>query len=200
MPSNGSFWFGGSMGFPGFLYKKNTGVGGRLSTKMAPGGNTTCNGPTYIYNKFKPGGGGVGASSIANRRAKNRLATVCSGQKCFPCYTTLGQYSNYTHNPNGYVPCPAPTTTNTTTPVAITYTITYFGNGNTSGNPPVDGSSPYSSGSTLIILGNTGTLVQSGSAFDGWNTQPDGSGTAYQPGDTFIINTNTILYAVWLPL
>ena len=39
MPSNGSFWFGGSMDFPGFLYKKNTGVGARKSTKMAPGGN-----------------------------------------------------------------------------------------------------------------------------------------------------------------
>jgi hypothetical protein len=108
MPSNGSLWYGGSIGFPGFLYKKNTGVGTRRSTKMAAGGNTTCNGPTYIYNKYKPGGGGVGASSIANRRAKNRLATVCEGtnNKCFPCYNTLGQYSSYTANPNGFVPCP----------------------------------------------------------------------------------------------
>ena len=24
--------------------------------------------------------------------------------KCFPYYITLGQYSNYTHNPNGFVP------------------------------------------------------------------------------------------------
>jgi hypothetical protein len=107
MPSNGSFWYGRSTGFPGFLYKKNTGVGARKSTKMGPGGNTTCNNSTYLYNKYKPGTGGVGASTIANRRAKNRLATVCDTQKCFPCYTTLGQYSNYTHNPNGYIPCPS---------------------------------------------------------------------------------------------
>jgi uncharacterized repeat protein (TIGR02543 family) len=199
MPSNGSFWFGGgSMGFPGFLYKKNTGVGGRLSTKMAPGGNTTCNGPTYIYNKFKPGGGGIGASSIANRRAKNRLATICGPQnnKCFPCYTTLGQYSNYTHNPNGYVQCPVPTTTNTTTPVAITYSVTYNGNENTGGTAPVDGSSPYSPGSSVTIL-DDGSLVKSGYDFTGWNTATDGSGTNYSPGDTFIINANTILYAQW---
>jgi hypothetical protein len=104
--SYGSFWYGRSTGFPGFLYKKNNGVGARKSTKMGAGGNTTCNGYTYLYNKYKPGQGGVGASSTSNRRAKNRLATVCDGQKCFPCYTTLGQYSNYTHNPNGYVPCP----------------------------------------------------------------------------------------------
>ena len=101
--SSGQFWFGQY----GFLYKKNVGVGGRKSTKFNPGGNITCNSPTYLYNKFKPGGGGVGASSVANRRAKNRLATVCEGQKCFPCFNTLGRYSNYTNNPNGYIPCPA---------------------------------------------------------------------------------------------
>jgi len=105
-PSNGQFWYGSSTNFPGFLYKKNVGVGGRRSTKMGPGGNITCNSSTYLYNKYKPGTGGVGASSTANRRAKNRLATVCTEQKCFPCYMTLGQYSNYTHNPNGYVGCP----------------------------------------------------------------------------------------------
>jgi hypothetical protein len=104
--SSGQFWFGQY----GFLYKKNVGVGGRRSTKMAPGGNITCNSTTYLYNKYKPGGGGVGASSISNRRAKNRLATVCQEQKCFPCFNTLGQYSNYTGNPNGFIPCPAPAT------------------------------------------------------------------------------------------
>jgi hypothetical protein len=112
-PSNGQFWFGGSS-FPGFLYKKNVGVGGRRSTKMNPGGNITCNSNTYIYiyNKYTPGASGIGASGMSNRRAKNRLATVCrSGDgsntaNCFPCQPTLGQYSNYTHNPNGFIPCP----------------------------------------------------------------------------------------------
>ena len=104
--SNGNFWYGNSTNFPGFLFKKNVGVGGRRSTKMGAGGNITCNNTTYLYNKYKPGQGGVGASSIANRRAKNRLATVCTGtNKCFPCFSSIGQYSNYTHNPNGYVPC-----------------------------------------------------------------------------------------------
>ena len=109
-PSNGQFWFGGST-FPGFMFKKNTGVGGRRSTTMNPGGNITCNSQTYLYNKYTPGANGVGASSTSNRRAKNRLATVCrSGsnsetKQCFPCQSTLGQYSNYTHNPNGYYPC-----------------------------------------------------------------------------------------------
>jgi len=108
-PSNGQFWYGSQTNFPGFLYKKNVGVGGRRSTKMNPGGGITCNSSTYLYNKFKPGTGGVGASSTSNRRAKNRLATICNGtNNCFPCYKTLGQYSNYTHNPNGFIPCPLP--------------------------------------------------------------------------------------------
>jgi hypothetical protein len=77
--SNGQFWYGSTTNFPGFLYKKNVGVGARKSTKMGPGGNITCNSPTYLNNKYKPGQGGVGASSIANRRAKNRLATICNG-------------------------------------------------------------------------------------------------------------------------
>ena len=106
-PSNGQFWYGSSTNFPGFLYKKNLGVGGRKSTKMGPGGNITCNGSTNLFNKYKPGSGGVGASSIANRRAKNRLATVCgTTNKCFPCYNSLGQYNSYTGNPDGFIPCP----------------------------------------------------------------------------------------------
>jgi len=98
--SNGQFWIGKQ----GFLYKKNVGVGARRSTLMGPGLSSSQ--PTYIYNKYSPGGGGVGASSVSNRRAKNRLATNCGPNgKCFPCYTTLGQYSNYTHNPNGFYFC-----------------------------------------------------------------------------------------------
>lgn len=97
--TNGQFWFGNY----GFMYKKNVGVAGRRSTKFNPGGNITCNSQTYLYNKYKPGSGGVGASSISNRRAKNRKATIClQNNNCFPCYNTLGQFSN---NPNGFIPC-----------------------------------------------------------------------------------------------
>lgn len=88
--SYGQFWFGGSS-FPGFLYKRNLGVGGRRSTKMTPGGNITCNQPTTLWNKYTPGAG-VGASSVASRRAKMRLATSCTnGQLCGKFFVELGQ-------------------------------------------------------------------------------------------------------------
>jgi uncharacterized repeat protein (TIGR02543 family) len=204
--SNGQFWYGSTTNFPGFLYKKNLGVGGRRSTKMAPGGNTTCNSATDLYNKYKPGGGGVGASSIANRRAKNRLASVCgSSNKCFPCYNTLGQYSNYTHNPNGFVPCPG--TINIISSSGSSpgptpsggYTVTYNSNSGT-GSVPVDGSS-YASGSLVTVLG-TGTLTRNNFTFAGWNTvatTTGGFGTLYSPTNTFAINADTTLYAQWTP-
>ncbi len=82
-----------------------------------------------------------------------------------------------------------------------TYTVTYNGNGNTTGNVPVDSSSPYITGSTVIVLGNSGSPVlgKTGYTFAGWNTTENGSGTSYAQGNTFTINANTILYAQWTP-
>ena len=79
-----------------------------------------------------------------------------------------------------------------------TYTVTYFGNTNTGGAVPVDGSSPYNGGLSVTILGNTGSLTKSGYQFAGWNTQPDGTGTNYVGADIFTINANTNLYAKWI--
>ena len=203
--SNGNFWYGNTTNFPGFLYKKNLGVGGRRSTKMAPGGNTTCNSSTDLYNKYKPGGGGVGASSTANRRSKNRLATICgSSNKCFPCYNTLGQYSSYTHNPNGFVPCPGTINISSSSGSSPgpgpsgTYTVTYLGNTNTGGAAPAPTTS-YSSGTSVSILGNSGTFTKTGYQFAGWNTAADGSGDDYVGGDAFTMpSQNTTLYAKWI--
>jgi hypothetical protein len=109
--SNGQFWYGNATNFPGFLYKKNNGVAGRRSTKFTAGANITtncsCGQPNYLYNKYKPGTGGVGASSTANRRAKNRLASVCNNgnetySTCGKFYQYLGRYNNYTSNSNGF--------------------------------------------------------------------------------------------------
>jgi hypothetical protein len=79
--SYGQFWYGKSIGFPGFLYKKNTGVGARRSTTMAPGGNVNCNTYQNVNNYYTPGSG-VGGSSIAVRRAKRRYATINTNYSC----------------------------------------------------------------------------------------------------------------------
>ena len=110
--SYGQFWFGGNT-FPGFLFKKNVGVGGRRSTKFNPGGNVTCNQTTNIWNKYISGAG-VGASSVATRRAKMINATSCNNnQQCGRFYTQLGQnqirasqYTNFRSNLTVYPPTP----------------------------------------------------------------------------------------------
>ena len=80
-----------------------------------------------------------------------------------------------------------------------TYTVTYNGNSNSGGSAPVDGGSPYISGSTVTVLGNSGSLVKTDYTFSGWNTQANGSGTGYAAGATFNIGADTTLYAQWTP-
>jgi uncharacterized repeat protein (TIGR02543 family) len=86
--------------------------------------------------------------------------------------------------------------------VPTTYTITYDGNTNTSGNAPTDGSSPYASGASVTVLGNSGSpvLTKTGFTFNGWNTAEDGSGTSYSQGNVFTISADTTLYAKWTPV
>lgn len=80
---------------------------------------------------------------------------------------------------------------------ATTYTVTYNGNGATGGTVPVDGNK-YAAGATVTVLGNSGSLVNTGYTFSGWNTAATGSGAAYAPGATFAMGgANLILYAQW---
>jgi uncharacterized repeat protein (TIGR02543 family) len=78
-------------------------------------------------------------------------------------------------------------------------TLTYNGNGSTGGSAPTDPSSPYTSGATATVLGNTGNLTKNSYSFNGWNTAANGGGTSYNPAATFTINANTTLFAQWTP-
>jgi uncharacterized protein (TIGR02145 family)/uncharacterized repeat protein (TIGR02543 family) len=78
-----------------------------------------------------------------------------------------------------------------------TYTVTYNGNGNTGGVIPTDANT-YTQGSAVTVLGNTGSLVKTGSTFAGWNTAADGTGITRATGETFtMVAANVILYAKW---
>lgn len=75
------------------------------------------------------------------------------------------------------------------------YTVRYDGNGSTGGSVPID-SSRYTSGSTVTVLGNTGSLTRTGFNFAGWNTLPDGNGTDRTV--SFVMGSSSvILYAKW---
>ena len=83
-------------------------------------------------------------------------------------------------------------------PVTVnTYTANYDGNGNESGNLPVDSNS-YLQGAIVTTKGNTGGLSRTGYTFTKWNTKADGTGTSYAVGDTFSMGASNItLYAMW---
>ena len=78
----------------------------------------------------------------------------------------------------------------------LSNTIYYNANGG-EGGP----SSNYTNGTNITIQSNTPT--RDGYKFMGWNTAADGSGTTYQPGQSYPIDPNGIggqkvtLYAMW---
>jgi len=134
-------------------------------------------GSTTLNNKYKPGGGGIGASSVAIRRAKNRLATVCNSQSntCGAFYNRLGVYAR---NPSGYVPyAPRPTITAPSAPTLVsltptdTHLILNFTLGSDGGSPITDIEYSTNNGTTwsssnkttspVVIIGLTnGTSYQ----------------------------------------
>lgn len=76
-----------------------------------------------------------------------------------------------------------------------TYAVTYSGNENSTGEAP--SSQTKTQGIALTLASNTGDLGKDGYAFDGWNTEPDGSGTDYAEGATYTGNEPLTLYAKW---
>ncbi|MDH6532735.1 putative repeat protein (TIGR02543 family) [Aurantimicrobium minutum] len=76
-----------------------------------------------------------------------------------------------------------------------TYTLSYDSNNAGTGGTP---SNTIGSGSTSTAP-NSGNLTRPGYTFSGWNTQADGSGISYQPGDALNLTSNITLYAMWAP-
>ena len=88
--------------------------------------------------------------------------------------------------------------------VPKTYFVTYDVNNNPDGASDMC-SDPelYTSEDTVTIMGQEelfpllGNIVHFGYNFTGWNTEPDGSGTDYAPGQEINLTDNLYLYAKW---
>ena len=80
---------------------------------------------------------------------------------------------------------------------SATHSVSYDGNGATFGTPPAD-TIAYLAGETVSVSGNSGNLSRTDYWFNGWNTEEDGSGTSYSPGDDFAMGDEDVtLYAEW---
>ena len=74
--------------------------------------------------------------------------------------------------------------------------VTYNGNGFDVGTVPTD-STNYPAGAEAAVA-DPGDMGRVGYIFAGWNTESDGSGTAYDPGDSVTVSASgVILYAQW---
>lgn len=72
--------------------------------------------------------------------------------------------------------------------------IQYNGNGNDQGIPP-DSVEQLKGGNTIIS--SHGNLSRNYHSFIGWNTESDGSGTSYTPGQEVQFDSDITLYAMW---
>ena len=74
------------------------------------------------------------------------------------------------------------------------FTVTYEANGGIGNyqDTALEAGTQY----TVKSIAETG-ITRSGFTFDGWNTEADGGGTGYQPGETINISEDVTLYAQW---
>lgn len=113
-----------------------------------------------IYNNYKPGLSGVGASSISNRRAKNRFATIVGDQpgNGFLVYNKLGIYNKYTKNTNALLTPTIPsastidsTTRNPNGDLVLNFTLGFNGGSAiTDVEYSTDNGSTYTSAKTVL--------------------------------------------------
>lgn len=73
--------------------------------------------------------------------------------------------------------------------------ISYRANGADAGQVPVDQQKRW--GRDLPLASNPNNLALAGFSWDGWNTAPDGSGTAYASEAIYSNDADLILYASW---
>ena len=77
------------------------------------------------------------------------------------------------------------------------YELSYNANGATSGYAPQTDIIPSDGDRIATVSDNTDEMERIGYTFAGWNTEADGSGTAFEPGDEFTIGEMVTLYAQW---
>lgn len=75
------------------------------------------------------------------------------------------------------------------------YTVAYVANGGTGAYLDID--IPINTQYAILSPQDVG-ISRAGYTFFAWNTEPDGSGIAYQPGDVITISSNLTLYAQWI--
>lgn len=76
---------------------------------------------------------------------------------------------------------------------AINYSVSYSVTGADTGTAPTDNGN-YNISQSAAVKSNTGNLVKAGYTFNGWTINSDGSGTVYQPGNSYVFGAQNVTF------
>ncbi|MDL2238423.1 InlB B-repeat-containing protein, partial [Christensenellaceae bacterium OttesenSCG-928-K19] len=165
-----------------FTHTPGTGTPGTISAIITD----TSGGGVLYYGKL--------ASYAATGTVKMTIpAGLADGSYTIKLFAEQINGDNFTDFASTPVEIPLTVTTGGNPPA--TYTVTYAGGGAAGGSVPTDTNSPYASGATVTVLGNTGGLTRTDYSFAGWKNSVDN--VTYTAGQTFVINSNVTLTAQW---
>ncbi len=75
-------------------------------------------------------------------------------------------------------------------------TVKYNANGGSGTTPASQDVAP----NDTVAVSDAAALSRTGYTFSGWNTESNGTGTAYKNGDDIQVNSSVVLYAQWTPI
>ncbi|MGF7047766.1 putative repeat protein (TIGR02543 family) [Paenibacillus sp. DS2015] len=184
----GDSFVGGLIGLNFYTVSNNNYATGKVTGNIFKGGLIG-----YIYDGFLTSNGFYNKETSSQIDTGKGNAVSTADMRLEATYTNWAfDASTWTINPthnNGFpylseLPSPK-------------YAI-YSGNGNTGGTIPT--TKIYTQDQEIIIEDYSGNLTKTGYTFVGWNTEADGSGNVYDPGDAYNGGDDLTLYAVWLQL
>lgn len=159
--------------------------------------------PTLIYDGNGSSGGQVPPSTIGEPATPAFVAlntgNLTNVGLSFSGWNTESDGSGTTYSPGSKISMPNSGLTLYAVWKAVSksnVTITFADIGADSGSLP--GQITGNEGDSLLMPTNSGNLARLGFRFAGWNTSPDGSGSQYDAGVTFMVpRQNLNLYPRW---
>lgn len=190
---------------PGYNFLNwNTKSDGK-GTTYRPGENYTVNAALNLYAmwqlktytiSYSANGGSGAPSSQTKTHGTNLTLSSTKPTKTGYNFVNWKATNNQTYS-SGATYSADESTTMTAQWSEITYAVTYNGNASNVTQLPSNQTKRYTTNLTLTTWSSGNGPKRTGYRFSSWNTKADGTGTAYQPGDTYSANAAVTLYAQW---
>jgi hypothetical protein len=182
---------GGIYSFGPATFKMSGGTISDHTTTVNGGGIYSTNGATLTLdagtisgNRVTSDGGGVWIDDTANLDLGSGM--VFSGNRAGSAFMPDDDALDGLNN-NADI--------NNTEGTPVLFKLIYDGNGHTEGSAPIDATqfNPFE----LVSVAEPGDLTRTDHSFLGWATSPEATVAAHVAGDSFEIEGDTTLYAVW---